>query len=134
VTDAFLRRPVVLHGLTARQILVVRARWHRDATAERRAHIVSVLNRLENLREQLITKLDAMDGDPDLEADADFEEGGDLEPSLGSIMATNQRAWAMGGCRDIEHEHDGREPSLGWNAPSFGTPAPCFSSSTDGDV
>ena len=111
-TDAFLRRPVVLHRLTARQILEVRARWCRDATAKRRAYIVSGLNRLENLRERLIAKLDAMDGDPDFEVDADFEEGGDLEPSLGSIGATNQRVWAMGGCFDREWEHDGREPEI----------------------
>jgi len=32
------------------------------------------------------------------------------EPSLGSSEQIDQRGWSRGGTRDLEHEHDGREP------------------------
>lgn len=70
----------------------------------------------------------------DLELDdSDDEDNGDGEPSLGSIerhpscygadgrsWTGDQAAWADGGTKDLEDEHDGAEPpeddepSLGW--------------------
>jgi hypothetical protein len=137
-TAAFLRHPVLFYRRTARDVLLAVAQARCDATAERRAHIEAMLERLENLRERLVAKLDAMDGDPDLEpwlgrpecacqmlyaqggtddredASEDLEENGDREPLLGSTAATNQLAWAMGGSSDLEDEHDGCEPE-GWS-------------------
>lgn len=72
--------------------------------------------RLAALIDRLITMLD------DLEADPDLEDAGDDEPSLsaGNPVETwqgNQTAWLEGGdadcevsCEDEGAEHDGREP------------------------
>jgi hypothetical protein len=35
----------------------------------------------------------------------------ELESSLGSSRALNQATWGAGSCSDLEHEHDGREPT-----------------------
>lgn len=122
-TAAFLDRPTLLHGQSAREVLEQVAGHAR----ERRLSIETALTRLEDLRERLIAKLDALDPDPDLEpvlscleamdqrkwwkgANDDRECGDDDEPSLGAIAAMNQRFWSYGGSHDYEAEHDGREP------------------------
>ncbi len=53
----------------------------------------------------------------DREADGDRygATDADKEPSLGSLGGTavsrgSQRRWSGGGAKDLEHEHDGREP------------------------
>ena len=87
--------------------------------------------RLSAVADQIIARLDALDGDTDFEpwlgatesregdrwrwqvGGDDREADDDAEPSLGSIMVQDQRQWASGQCNDAEAEHDGREPSLG---------------------
>lgn len=51
---------------------------------------------IEKLTEELIAFLDDTAGDPDLEPDNDAEEGGDEEPTLGSVPCINQQRWAQG--------------------------------------
>ena len=122
-------------------------------TADRRAMLQALAaldvlrERLSAVADQIIARLDALDGDADFEpwlgateyrstwainpggSRASFGRLGDVrrwrdgaddreaadddEPSLGSIMAGDQRRWASGLCTDAEAEHDGREPSLG---------------------
>lgn len=55
-------------------------------SAQRRRHTAlrSALERLEELRERLIGRLDELEGDPD------------LEPSLGSSVLMDQTRWAEG--------------------------------------
>lgn len=72
--------------------------------------------RLILLIDRLITALDEIDGDPDL------EEGGDDEPTLSAAIPQttwegSQDAWVQGpdddreeACEDEGAEHDGREP------------------------
>lgn len=72
--------------------------------------------RLTLLIDRLITALDEIDGDPDL------EEGGDDEPTLSAAIPQttwegSQDAWVQGSddereeaCEDEGAEHDGREP------------------------
>ena len=54
------------------------------AQRQRHADLQRALERLEDLREQLITKLDALEGDPD------------LEPALGANGLMDQTRWADG--------------------------------------
>jgi hypothetical protein len=78
--------------------------------------------RMERAIERLLAALDALDAETE-----DFEENGDLEPSLGSNQTIpvffnqngtvfhqeiiDQEDWARGGDRgEREEEHDGREP------------------------
>jgi hypothetical protein len=130
VMEAFLARPVTLWQVCAHDILNgVEHAW-RGALKPRRRRIEEALERLEDLRERLIAKLDALDGDPDLEpwlsasdgmnqrfwatlgAD-DREVGDDDEPYLSATNIVDQRAWSLGGATDLEDEHDGREPEIG---------------------
>lgn len=77
-------------------------------------------NEAEQQIERLIAMLDALDGDPDVEIDTDFEledehdeSTNDEEPSLGSRNPTiygDQGSWSAGNGSDLEDEHDGREP------------------------
>jgi hypothetical protein len=127
-TEKWLARPVLLHGLTARQVLSAVIKEHYDATRERRMFIEGTLERLEDLRQRLIAKLDALDADPDLEpclgamerwdqrkwartGDDDREDDpADEEPNLSATNHIDQRAWSMGGATELEWEHDGKEP------------------------
>lgn len=127
-TELYLGRPVLLHRHSAKRVLQVVDGALFDANAERRAYIEAALERLADLRDRLVAKLDAMDADADLEpslsaldgwdqrhrsdgpTDDREDDAGDLEPSLGSLDRIDQRAWACGGCSDLEYEHDGREP------------------------
>ena len=63
--------------------------------------------RIEDMIERLLAMLDEIDGDPDLEDGADDEDGGDLEPSLGSLSPAkhgiDQRNWSHGSTDDREH-------------------------------
>lgn len=69
---------------------------------------------LEQLIEAALARLDALDGDPDLEqGDPDLEDGGDGEPWLGSIDPVNQGAWSLGSDDDREGWANDLEPSLG---------------------
>ncbi|MGI9170028.1 MAG: hypothetical protein ACR2FH_07635 [Caulobacteraceae bacterium] len=128
--DRFLADPVQLHGLSARQIFEARAAKRFDATRLRRMHIEAMLERLADLRDSLVAKLDALDADPDLEpflsafdyphqghwskgAGDDRELDDDREPYLSSRNHIDQRCWSMGGVSDLEWEHDGREPEEG---------------------
>ena len=126
--DAFLARPVGLWEIPAHEILGGVDRAYRQACIPRRRRIADALERLEDLRLSLIAKLDAMDGDPDLEPflsasdgidqrwwaalAADDREDEELEPSLGASNRIDQRAWALGGAHDYEWEHDGKEPDV----------------------
>jgi hypothetical protein len=93
-----------------RRIRRERAKPHRQRMREK---IVATLAALEDFRERLIRRLDQLDGDPDLELDAsDLEEGGDLEPSLGSSTRLDQRFWSLGGGSDRERDLSDREPNL----------------------
>ena len=119
----------------------------REQLERRRKGMARALLRLEDLREAMVEKLDALTIDPDLEpslgaaeylshlcplpriydaafrwaqgASDDREADGDrlsacdadLELSLGSSVAIDQRRWANAcGHDDREQEHDGREP------------------------
>jgi hypothetical protein len=66
--------------------------------------------------ERLISLLDRIEVDPDLEPDVDAEPDEDGEPSLGSINPNfgiqSQAQWSAGCSDDTEDEHDGREASL----------------------
>lgn len=68
--------------------------------------------------DRLIWLLDVLDGDTDLEPDAELEDGGDAEPdsddepTLGwaaAEAATGSYGWQYWYTIDCEHEHDGRE-------------------------
>jgi hypothetical protein len=62
--------------------------------------------------ESLMLLLDEIDDDADHEEDPDFEDGADMEPSLGASNGLNQaQPWrSASGEIDAEQEHDGREP------------------------
>ncbi|WP_439399118.1 hypothetical protein ACRQ5Q_17075 [Bradyrhizobium sp. PMVTL-01] len=62
--------------------------------------------------EQLISFVDELDGDADLEESGDLEDAGDAEPSLGASNDVIQAGWARGPRDDREDEHDGREPDV----------------------
>lgn len=109
-TDAFLDRPGLFLGKSAAEIVELKRAARVCRTAGRRAYIEAMLERLADLRDQLVAKLDALDADPDLEDDELGEDQGDREPSLGSSNRVDQRAWSLGSCNDAEQEHDGREP------------------------
>jgi len=49
------------------------------------ATLLAIRAEAESLAERLIAFLDMVDGDTDREPDADGEEGGDLEPNLGTL-------------------------------------------------
>ncbi len=72
--------------------------FHKPAPAELR-------RRLELAIEAAIAVLDRLDA-----AREDLEDGGDAEPSLGSLNCTDQRGWAMGGADDIEGDDADLEP------------------------
>ncbi|MGA0603515.1 hypothetical protein ACO2Q3_22600 [Caulobacter sp. KR2-114] len=101
-TDAFLRWPRLFVGRSAVDILRIGAAAKANATLARRRHLEAALERLEDLRESLIAKLDALDGEPDFEDEGLLEECGDAEPSIGSIGCLDQRFWALGDCTDLE--------------------------------
>ncbi len=139
--DRYLADPVQMHGLSARQVFEAGAAQRFDATRLRRLFIEGMLERLADLRDSLVAKLDALDADPDMEpflsaferwdqrrwtagVDDDRECGDDLEPYLSATAAMDRRAWSQGGATDNEWEHDGKEPSMGWGEPAVGTPAP----------
>ena len=82
--DKFLSRPVRLHGLTARQVLKAVVTEHIEATRDRRACIEGMLERLADLRDRLVAKLDALDADSD------------LEPFLAAFERWDQRRWTAG--------------------------------------
>ncbi len=147
-TNAFLDRPVFFFRRTARDVLRAVAGEHVEITRPRRECIEDMLDRLEDLRQRLISRLDALDADPDLEpflsaferwdqrrwtagVDDDRECGDDLEPYLSANNAVDQRTWSQGGATDNEWEHDGKEPSMGWGEPAVGTPTPWL---TDGGL
>ncbi len=148
-TNAFLDRPVFFFRHTARDVLRSVAGEHIKITRPRRECIEEMLERLADLRDSLVAKLDALDADPDLEpflsasewwnqrqwgsivTDDREDDDFDREPNLSATNAIDQRAWSMGGATDLEWEHDGREPSLGWANPQFGTLTPWL---TDGGI
>jgi hypothetical protein len=86
--------------------------------------------------ERLLVVLDTLDGDPDLEpnlagyapgmddregdpADDRLAEDADDEPSLGFLEHHDYQQLLSSGAyagSDLEDEHDGKEPSLGWTA------------------
>lgn len=67
--------------------------------------------RIEAAIEKLIATLDVAEPDPDLETEPEHDEdGGDDEPSLGSLEVVYQATWGRGDSDDRENEHDGREP------------------------
>ncbi len=74
--DRYLADPVQLHGLTARQVFEAGAARRYDATRLRRLYIEGTLERLADLRDRLIAKLDALDADPDLEPLLGASSGG----------------------------------------------------------
>jgi len=98
--EAFLGRPVALWEIPAHDILNGVDRAYREACKPRRQRIEDALERLEDLRGRLIARLDAMDGDPD------------LEPFLSATDLIDQRLWSLGGATDKEDEHDGCEPDV----------------------
>ena len=100
---------------------------------------------LEHAIEALVALLDALDPDPDLEPNGDEEPSlgwpnpdrragaasqhslcpevrdGDNEPSLGwSDMEARYGQYDHLARQGLEHEHDGSEPSLGWQRCSRG--------------
>ena len=82
---------------------------------------------IEDTIERLMLILDELDGDPDVEFEADFEDEGLDEPSLGaleqnprpddgivqSVGAGDQSRWGWGDTSDCEDEHDGRDAVMG---------------------
>lgn len=69
--------------------------WIVGAPRERRLMIEAALERLDGLRERLIDRLDALDGDPD------------LEPSLGATEAMNHDvAWSIFDPGDFENQSE----------------------------
>ncbi|QOG20484.1 hypothetical protein [Bradyrhizobium sp. SEMIA] len=62
--------------------------------------------------ERLISFVDELDGDADLEESGDLEEAGDAEPWLGAANEGAQVCWARGPRDDREDEHDGCEPDV----------------------
>ncbi len=69
---------------------------------------------LAEIADSAILTLDAIDSDPDLEPNADYEAEPDDEPSLGSTNGMDQtQSWKVPSSVrwdvDLEHEHDGRE-------------------------
>lgn len=120
--DAFLAAPVQLFGVDAGTILRDASAAVYDVNRDRRRRIEGMLERLEDLRQSLIAKLDAIDGDPDLEPylsslgwrapleSDECEPDADFEPSLSAGGLIDQRCWIIGGDTDAEDEHCGREP------------------------
>lgn len=80
----------------------------------------SIRLRIEATIDQLLALLDEIDGDPDLEAASDDEDGGDAEPdsddepSLGALNnLVHQGAWGAdgyAGADDRERQDEGRCP------------------------
>ena len=147
-TNAFLDRPVFFFRRTARDVLRAVAGEHIEVTRPRRQCIEDMLERLADLRDSLVAKLDALDADPDLEPflsaydyrdqrqwarmdEDDLEDETDHEPYLSATNALDQRAWSIGDPSDLEWEHRGDEPSLGWANPDGETPTPWL---TDGGL
>jgi hypothetical protein len=75
--------------------------WIVGAPRERRLMIEPALERLDGLRDRLIDRLDAMDGDTD------------LEPSLGATDWRDQRVWFSGCPDDREGESDFEHADFG---------------------
>ncbi|MDI7775515.1 hypothetical protein [Asticcacaulis sp. EMRT-3] len=110
-----------------------------------RKRLVKVARKLEWALDQIIAALDEIDGDPDLEPDLgsvttapyqnqrDWAQGvndnrehdpaedrlfdeSEWEPSLGEPEGrVNQLGWGKSGTRDLEADHDGREPEVEGN-------------------
>jgi hypothetical protein len=59
---------------------------------------------IEDAIESMMLLLDEIDGDADFEAEPDEEEGGDLEPSLGSCGGVDQSCWGGVGGYAIDAE------------------------------
>lgn len=74
----------------------------------KRARVVKKLrDAIGKAAEGLIELADVIDGDSDREPDADSEETGDKEPSLGSIDKTvDQKNWAAGSDDDEEKDNN----------------------------
>jgi hypothetical protein len=72
------------------------------------------LQRLRGIRkdkwslERMLSVLDAMDGDPDL------EDNGDGEPSIGSCSGRSQIFWSWGNTDDRELDFGEDDLQLGW--------------------
>lgn len=95
-----------------------------QAVLDRRARLEAGLERLADLREEMIARLDAIDGDCDLEDGGDLEpsicgyqgftdlelDKADDEPSLGWPLGMSQLRLDRGASDEREGEHDGREP------------------------
>ena len=113
-----------LRRLRAADVRRRRAMHHRQRVE---VSIYEALEKLEDLRQEFVSRLDQLHGDPDFEPDLagynivnsadpdtpwndDREADDDFEPSLGSVDRADQRYWAAGSCSDFEEEHDGREP------------------------
>jgi hypothetical protein len=63
---------------------------------------------LEASLERMLSVLDAMDGDPDL------EDNGDGEPSIGSCSGRSQIFWSWGNTDDRELDFGEEDLQLGW--------------------
>lgn len=73
--------------------------------AERRTALELALARCLDAAEGIVAELDRLDGDPDFEPDADAEDDGNAEPSLGAPAGgDSQVPWAAGGSSDAEQE------------------------------
>ena len=103
--------------------------------AQRRDAINNILGLRRQARAEIDRLLEFLDATDDyvrteleIDNDADLEDDGCGEPSLGSGTAIDQGRWALKGkgvC-DAELEHDGREPdrsdyepTLGWTVDGF---------------
>jgi hypothetical protein len=134
--------------------LLIPIRPPASCTDPRRERLERALERLEDLRQSLILKLDEQDGDPDFEDDDPAEDNGDAEPSLGFLEPNpkprggiTQGNICQGVHDDLEEEHDGlepdadEEPSLGfleplipvipWAAPEVGQERLCWGGTRD---
>ena len=69
---------------------------------------------VESTIEGLISLLDALDEDPDLEPNGDEEPDSDGEPSLGRPDGVVNQTVSPGGMDDWELDRADSEPSLGW--------------------
>lgn len=95
---------------------VERLGTYHDRYARHARRAEAAMDRIERLRQSVISALDVIDGDPD------FEPAGDDEPSLSAAIPTmawegSQDAWIQGPdddredqCEDEGGQHDGREP------------------------
>ncbi|GLQ56216.1 hypothetical protein [Devosia nitrariae] len=79
--------------------------WRRAVQGRIEGHLMAV--------EALMSALDSMDSDPDLEPDSDYELQGDEEYSLGwTCKEVSTGRYVSQGYHggDLEYEHDGLEP------------------------